>query len=105
MRLLLAGGGSGGSAAPVIATAEALRRIDPGVELLYIVTTTGPEAGLVAAAGLPHRAIRSGRLRRYVTWRNLTDPWLVLAGLAGVFALATVWVLRRRQGSAASRQR
>ena len=31
--------------------------------------------------------------------------WLVLAGFAGVFALATVWVLRRRQGSAASRQR
>jgi LPXTG-motif cell wall-anchored protein len=31
--------------------------------------------------------------------------WLVLAGLAAIFALATVWVLRRRQGSAASRQR
>jgi ABC transport system ATP-binding/permease protein len=31
--------------------------------------------------------------------------WLVLAGFAGIFALATVWVLRRRQGSAASRQR
>lgn len=81
MRVLLAGGGSGGSAAPVIATAEALRRRDPGAEFLYVGTTSGPESGLVRAAGLPYRAIHTGRLRRYATWRNLTDPWLVLAGV------------------------
>ena len=49
MRVLLAGGGSGGSATPVLAVAQALRRRVPGVELLYVGTRDGPEASLATA--------------------------------------------------------
>src|SRR4051794_7413552 len=35
---------------------------------------------MVRAAGLPETTIRTGRLRRYLTWRNLTDPALVGIG-------------------------
>src|SRR5439155_22913696 len=51
-------------------------------------TTSGPERALVNAAGLRYQSVRSGRLRRYANWRNLTDPGLVLLGLgqAGVVA-------------------
>ncbi|HZT06677.1 MAG TPA: UDP-N-acetylglucosamine--N-acetylmuramyl-(pentapeptide) pyrophosphoryl-undecaprenol N-acetylglucosamine transferase [Chloroflexota bacterium] len=88
MRVLLAGGGSGGSAAPVIAVAEALKRTCPDAEFLYLITSRGPEGEMVRAAGIPTRRVHSGRLRRYATWRNATDPFLVLAGLAEAATLA-----------------
>lgn len=88
MRILLAGGGSGGSAAPVIAVAEAIVERCPDAECLYVGTTSGPERELVRAAGLPYESVRTGRLRRYATWRNLTDPALVLVGVGQAAAIA-----------------
>ena len=88
MRVLLAGGGSGGSAAPVIAVGEAIARRWPDTECLYVGTTSGPERALVEAAGLPFAAVRTGRLRRYATWRNLTDPALVLMGVGQAAVIA-----------------
>ncbi len=82
MRVLLAGGGSGGSAAPVLAVAEAMLRMRPDVECMYVGTVAGPEAALVRAAGLAFTPMRAGRLRRFATWRNLTDPGLALLGVA-----------------------
>lgn len=79
--MLLAGGGSGGSAAPVIAVAEALRDLRPDTDFLYVGTRTGPERSLVAAAGFRFESVASGRLRRYLTWRNLIDPGLVVIGV------------------------
>lgn len=76
MRIVLAGGGSGGSAAPVIAVAEAIAQRRPDAEFLYIGTRAGPERALVEAAGLPYRSVAAGRLRRFVTLRNAVDPWL-----------------------------
>lgn len=88
MRVLLAGGGSGGSAAPVVAVAEALMAARDDVALLYVGTTRGPERALAREAGIPYAAIRTGRLRRYATWRNLTDPLLVGIGFAQALGLA-----------------
>ena len=81
VRVLLAGGGSGGSATPVIAVAERLRQIEPEVRLLFVGTAEGPERQLVAAAGLEFKAVPSGKLRRYWSWQNLVDPARVVAGL------------------------
>ncbi|MBM2810458.1 MAG: murG [Chloroflexi bacterium] len=87
MRVLLAGGGSGGSAAPVIAVGEALQRQRDDVEILYVGTTAGPEAALARLAGFRYVGIRSGRLRRFATWRNLIDPALVGLGFAQAIRL------------------
>jgi UDP-N-acetylglucosamine--N-acetylmuramyl-(pentapeptide) pyrophosphoryl-undecaprenol N-acetylglucosamine transferase len=81
VRILLAGGGSGGSATPVIAVAERLRELAPRPELLFVGTRTGPERSLARAAGLPFAAVPSGKLRRYWSWRNPADAVAVLAGL------------------------
>lgn len=86
-RVLLAGGGSGGSATPVLAVGERLRELAPSVELLFVGTRTGPEAALAAAAGVPYVAVASGKLRRYLDPRNLVDPFRVLAGLAQSLAI------------------
>ena len=87
LRVLLAGGGSGGSATPVLAVAQALRRRDASVEFLYVGTRAGPEAALAAAQGIPFAGVEAGKLRRYWDVRNLTDPFRVLAGIAASYAL------------------
>ena len=87
LRVLLAGGGSGGSATPVLAVAQALRRRDASVEFLYVGTREGPEATLAAAQGIPFAGVEAGKLRRYWDVRNLTDPFRVLAGTAASYAL------------------
>jgi UDP-N-acetylglucosamine--N-acetylmuramyl-(pentapeptide) pyrophosphoryl-undecaprenol N-acetylglucosamine transferase len=88
LRVLLAGGGSGGSATPVLAVAQALRAADPSVSLLYVGTVDGPEAALAAAQDVPFVAVASGKLRRYWDTRNLSDPLQVLRGVGQAYRLA-----------------
>jgi UDP-N-acetylglucosamine--N-acetylmuramyl-(pentapeptide) pyrophosphoryl-undecaprenol N-acetylglucosamine transferase len=52
-RVLLAGGGSAGHTSPLLATADALRRRDPDVEVVALGTASGLEARVVPAAGYP----------------------------------------------------
>jgi UDP-N-acetylglucosamine--N-acetylmuramyl-(pentapeptide) pyrophosphoryl-undecaprenol N-acetylglucosamine transferase len=51
MRVLLAGGGTAGHTSPLIATADAMRRLDPGTEITCLGTTRGLESQVVPAAG------------------------------------------------------
>lgn len=82
MRVLLAGGGSGGSATPVLAVAEALLARDPTIELLYVGTASGPERQLAESSGLRFASVASGKLRRYFSLSNVSDVGNVIAGLA-----------------------
>jgi UDP-N-acetylglucosamine--N-acetylmuramyl-(pentapeptide) pyrophosphoryl-undecaprenol N-acetylglucosamine transferase len=52
-RVLLAGGGTAGHTSPLLATADALRRRDPGVEVVALGTARGLETRVVPAAGYP----------------------------------------------------
>ena len=88
LRVLLAGGGSGGSATPVLAVAQALRRRAPSVEFLYVGTRQGPEAALAAAQGIQFAGVESGKFRRYWDPQNLTDPGRVAIGVAQAYRLA-----------------
>lgn len=87
-RVLLAGGGSGGSATPVLAVAQALRQLRPETEFLYMGTRGGPEARLARAQGLQYAGITTGKLRRYWDVQNLVDPAKVLFGVGQAYALA-----------------
>ena len=53
MRILLAGGGTAGHTSPLIATADALRRLDPDVEVTCLGTPRGLETRVVPEAGYP----------------------------------------------------
>lgn len=86
MRVLLAGGGSGGSSAPVLAVAQELRR-RRDCEFLYVGTSDGPEQELVARLGIPFRAVPTGKLRRYWSWQNLVDIFRIPLGLVQSLAL------------------
>lgn len=51
MRVLLAGGGTAGHTSPLLATAAALRELDPTVEITCLGTPRGLEVTLIPAAG------------------------------------------------------
>lgn len=53
MRVLLAGGGTAGHTSPLLATADALRRLSPDVEITCLGTPRGLETTVVPAAGYP----------------------------------------------------
>lgn len=78
--IVLAGGGTAGPVTPLLAVATAIRAARPDARFLWIGTAHGPEAQLVAAAGLPFTAVAAGKLRRYADWRNLLAPFETLAG-------------------------
>ncbi len=53
MRALLAGGGTAGHTSPLLATADALRRLDAAVEVTALGTPRGIEGRVVPEAGYP----------------------------------------------------
>jgi UDP-N-acetylglucosamine--N-acetylmuramyl-(pentapeptide) pyrophosphoryl-undecaprenol N-acetylglucosamine transferase len=53
MRVLLAGGGTAGHTSPLIATADALRRLEPDIEITCLGTPRGLENRVVPEAGYP----------------------------------------------------
>ncbi|MBI4011340.1 MAG: undecaprenyldiphospho-muramoylpentapeptide beta-N-acetylglucosaminyltransferase [Candidatus Rokubacteria bacterium] len=89
LRVILAGGGTGGHTSAGLAIAAALRaRLGDGVRLAWVGSHAGLEATRVPAAGIPYHAIATGKLRRSLALRNLTDLGLrVPAGLLQAWAL------------------
>jgi len=89
LTVVLAGGGTGGHTAAGLALAKALRaRLGDTLRLAWIGSETGIEATWVPAAGISYHAIPTGKLRRQLAWRNVTDLTLrVPAGFGRAFDL------------------
>src|SRR5690348_7430628 len=66
MRVILAGGGTAGHTSPLLATADALRRLEPAVEVTCVGTPRGLENTVVPAAGYPLELIPPVPLPRRV---------------------------------------
>jgi len=65
-RVLLAGGGTAGHTSPLLATAEALRRRYPDVEIVCLGTARGLETTVIPAAGYPLELVSPVPLSRQV---------------------------------------
>ncbi len=63
LKVLIAGGGTGGHIIPALAIADALREGPGGAELLFLGTPRGLEARLVPQAGYRLELIRVGQLK------------------------------------------
>jgi len=74
MRVLLAGGGSAGHIEPALAVADALRRVDPDVEVTCLGTERGLETRLIPLRGYPLELIPAVPMPRSVTPQLLTVP-------------------------------
>lgn len=80
--IVLAGGGSAGHTSPLIATADALRRIDPTIEILALGTERGLETRVVPEAGYRLELIPPVPLPRKPTPALLAVPGKMLASVS-----------------------
>ena len=77
-RIILTGGGTAGHVTPNIALLPGLQKL--GFDIHYIGSYNGIEKELITALGIPYHGIASGKLRRYFSMQNFTDPFRVLKG-------------------------
>jgi len=78
-RIVLTGGGTAGHVTPHLSLIPKLRAA--GYEIHYIGTESGIEHSIMAkVAGVTYHTVQCGKLRRYPSVRNVTDPFRVLWG-------------------------
>jgi len=104
MKIILSGGGTGGSVAPLLAIAEELKFKKNDAEFLWIGTKKGIEKKMVqnfsfASARIKktqiernntiqYKSISSGKMRRYFSFKNFIDPFLIKLGF-----FQSLWII------------
>ena len=80
MKIVLTGGGTAGHVTPNIALLPGLREMGFD-EIHYIGSIDGIEKNLIAdCPGVTYHQVRTGKLRRYRSLKNLSDPFRVVGG-------------------------
>ena len=75
MKILLAGGGTGGHINPAIAIANTVKANDPQAQIAFIGTKKGMENNLVGKAGYPLYHIEMRGLRRSLSLSNIKTAY------------------------------
>lgn len=89
-KIILSGGGTGGSITPLLALAQELKT-KGNYKFLWLGTRNGIEKEIIKKTDLDFKAIFSGKLRRYWDWRNLTDPFFIFLGFFQSFWILIQW--------------
>lgn len=80
-KIILTGGGTAGHVTPNIALIPHLK--EAGYEIVYIGSYDGIEKKLISDfPDIPYYGIATGKFRRYLDVKNLTDPFRVIKGYA-----------------------
>ena len=79
-RIILTGGGTAGHVTPNIALLPRLKELQ--YDIHYIGSYNGIEKELIEPFGIPYHGISSGKLRRYFSLQNFTDPFRVIKGFS-----------------------
>jgi UDP-N-acetylglucosamine--N-acetylmuramyl-(pentapeptide) pyrophosphoryl-undecaprenol N-acetylglucosamine transferase len=78
MRILFAGGGTGGHLYPGLAIARAVQRLDPDARPYFVGARRGIERDVLPGSGFPHRLLDLHPLYRARPWQN----WRTIVGFA-----------------------
>ena len=77
-KVLLIGGGTGGHIFPLRNLIDEL--VKKGAEVELIVSDSDLDKKIIAEnfTGLPVHFFSAGKIRRYVSWKNFTDPFKII---------------------------
>ncbi len=92
MTIVFTGGGTGGHFYPIIAIAEALRDLSREEYLieprLYYLAPTSLDEKALFENGITYVPISAGKMRRYASFRNVTDAFVTFFGtISAIIAL------------------
>ncbi len=80
-KIVFTGGGTAGHVTPNIALMNRIRELHPETEFHYIGSADGIEKDIISKyPDVTFHTIRTGKLRRYFSLKNFTDPFRVIAG-------------------------
>lgn len=80
-KVIISGGGTGGHIFPAIAIANALKKREPDVDILFVGAQGKMEMEKVPAAGYPIEGLWISGLQRKLTLKNLSFPFKVISSL------------------------
>src|SRR5580765_7523426 len=78
MKLIFAGGGTGGHIFPAIAIANALRKLDPTIEILFVGAKGKMEMEKVPQAGYPIEGLDIAGFNRSSLLKNIWLPFKLI---------------------------
>ena len=81
MKVIISGGGTGGHIYPAIAIADALKKNDPAIDILFVGALGKMEMQKVPAAGYPIVGLRIRGFQRQQVLQNLLLPFRLIASL------------------------
>lgn len=91
MRIVLAGGGTGGHLFPLIAVANKIKeKLGAEAEFLYIGSGASMEKEVMEKEGIVVKNVLSGKLRRYFSFSNFIDVFKFPIGI-----IQSLWILLR----------
>lgn len=79
-KIVMTGGGTAGHVIPNIALMPALKA--RGFEIYYIGSYEGIEKKLIEETGIKYYGVSTGKFSRYLSFKNLTDPFRVIKGIS-----------------------
>jgi UDP-N-acetylglucosamine--N-acetylmuramyl-(pentapeptide) pyrophosphoryl-undecaprenol N-acetylglucosamine transferase len=87
MRLIIAGGGTGGHLFPALAIARAIRAMDPEANIIFVGTRHGIESRIIPESGFPLRFIRARGIRKTGLINTLSAGLEIPMGVAQSFSI------------------
>ncbi len=82
IKIVLSGGGTGGSVAPLLAIADELieKQGKDNFSFFWVGTENGVERTMIQDYPFEYKVIAAGKLRRYFSWENILDIGNVIVG-------------------------
>lgn len=77
-RIIISGGGTGGHIFPALAIAQALQKIDPKTEILFVGALGRMEMEKIPAAGYKIIGLDIAGIQRKALWKNISLPFKLL---------------------------
>ncbi|VBB06219.1 n-acetylglucosaminyltransferase murg [Lucifera butyrica] len=81
MRIIMAGGGTGGHIYPALTIAKAIANRTTSCEILFVGTRNGLEADIIPKEGYPLQTIDVGGFERRLSWKNLMNVLKTMGSL------------------------